>query len=595
VALVVTIVVLLILAGITITYVMGDNSIFNKASNAKLNTELAKIEEQASLIYADKLLQKVQTNLNNKPTMQEIVGELRNEGYTIEQIAVNENEVTGILLDKEIMSLSKEKSNTIQVTLEGNSEPYNYYVKVENKYYQMHFNGGVVTIDRTESDISNIGGTETTQSLSVSSSDDTIATATIDSNTNIITVTAKNTTGTVEITVSHRNYTKVCKVRVCEIATGISLNETSYVVTGGESWINNLQLKATVTPENADQTVTWKSSDTSIATVDSNGLVKAKAGGKGGDIKIIATTADGTNLSAECEITVEIFSKIKTSKTEYIDAEGNKAIIPQGFAVGTSDNVNKVTGGLVIQDDEGNQFVWIPVGEIKKADGTTTDITLGRYIFDKTNGTPTLVQNADDYTQIVDLGTPGLSSESYQELNNNLINTSAKNLGGFVTKTKLAGGYYFGRYEASKSSNGKAKIQYDKTVWGEITQPNAAIAAREMYSSSYIESDLINSYSWDTAIVFIQRCSENSNYANKKTVNTERLRAGRSKDKICNIYDIASNCREWTTEHFTRNEEEGTLRGGNYARDTGYAAARLVNATTFTSTTISFRTNFYVN
>ena len=46
VALVVTIVVLLILAGITIMYTMGENSIFNKASEAKNKTEIAKWQER---------------------------------------------------------------------------------------------------------------------------------------------------------------------------------------------------------------------------------------------------------------------------------------------------------------------------------------------------------------------------------------------------------------------------------------------------------------------------------------------------------------------------------------------------------------------
>ena len=51
VALVVTIVVLLILAGITIVYVFGDNGVFGQASQGKIESELAKIEEKASLIY----------------------------------------------------------------------------------------------------------------------------------------------------------------------------------------------------------------------------------------------------------------------------------------------------------------------------------------------------------------------------------------------------------------------------------------------------------------------------------------------------------------------------------------------------------------
>ena len=46
VALVVTIVVLLILAGITIMYTMGDNSIFKKAQEAKEKTDQAIKNEQ---------------------------------------------------------------------------------------------------------------------------------------------------------------------------------------------------------------------------------------------------------------------------------------------------------------------------------------------------------------------------------------------------------------------------------------------------------------------------------------------------------------------------------------------------------------------
>ena len=49
VALVVTIVVLLILAGITITYLLGDNSIFNRANEAKFKTRWSTYKEQADI------------------------------------------------------------------------------------------------------------------------------------------------------------------------------------------------------------------------------------------------------------------------------------------------------------------------------------------------------------------------------------------------------------------------------------------------------------------------------------------------------------------------------------------------------------------
>ncbi|MCI8641854.1 MAG: hypothetical protein HFJ59_08365, partial [Clostridia bacterium] len=49
VALVVTIVVLLILAGITIVYVFGDNGVFGQASEAKLKTDIANWQERLEM------------------------------------------------------------------------------------------------------------------------------------------------------------------------------------------------------------------------------------------------------------------------------------------------------------------------------------------------------------------------------------------------------------------------------------------------------------------------------------------------------------------------------------------------------------------
>ena len=78
--------------------------------------------------------------------------------------------------------------------------------------------------------------------------------------------------------------------------TGVSLDKTSLNLNPGKEGT----LTATITPSNAtNQNVTWKSSDTKVATVD-NGLVTAVAEGTA---TITVTTADG-GKTATCEVTV---------------------------------------------------------------------------------------------------------------------------------------------------------------------------------------------------------------------------------------------------------------------------------------------------
>ena len=108
-----------------------------------------------------------------------------------------------------------------------------------------------------------------------------------------------------------------------------------------------------------------------------------------------------------------------------------------------------------------------------------------------------------------------------------------------------------------------------------------------------MESDLINSYSWDTAIVFIQKYSGSTNYANKGSVNKSLLNTGKSGDKVCNIYDMASNCFEWSTEHSTNSNNLCVFRGG-YHNDSAPSSLRRYNALPNYSPHHSFRPLFYL-
>ena len=138
--------------------------------------------------------------------------------------------------------------------------------------------------------------TASNKELEWSSSDETVAT--VDQTGK---VTAVNV-GTAVITVIVKDGSDVyaeCNVSVRIPVTSIALDKTSETVYIGDT----LTLTATVSPETAtDKTVTWSSSNTSVATVDQDGNVTTKGVGTA---TITATTNDGTNLKASCQITVK--------------------------------------------------------------------------------------------------------------------------------------------------------------------------------------------------------------------------------------------------------------------------------------------------
>ena len=125
-----------------------------------------------------------------------------------------------------------------------------------------------------------------------SSSDPSIAT--VDEN-GTVTAIAK---GEAIITAESADGVKAeCKVTVEKKVAAIELSESEKTVFVGDTFT----ITATVKPEDAfNRTVTWSSSDPSIATVDENGTVTAIAKG---EATITAESADG--VTAECKVTVE--------------------------------------------------------------------------------------------------------------------------------------------------------------------------------------------------------------------------------------------------------------------------------------------------
>ena len=296
-------------------------------------------------------------------------------------------------------------------------------------------------------------------------------------------------------------------------------------------------------------------------------------------------------------------------------------------------DVPAVQDGIVIENGtDGNQFVWVPVGEIKNKDNTTNTITLGRYTFNYSTGKETLIQNAKEYQQETIVTVKSQKKQDYaiaklklQDnevkintaiqlegiLNNAKItttavdipanvdykelvafrvgntatdstaeNATARDLKTFIETSLANGGYYIARFEASGTTE-KIESKYNKIVLEEMTQPNAAKVAREMYgevkenNELIYASDLINSYAWDTAIIFIQTYGTGTDASTYTIQNksTSFANTGINNDKYCNIWDMSGNAEEWTTEYSNRSSDNYFMicvsRGGDYYAPSG--------------------------
>ena len=216
IALVVTIIVLLILAGIAISMLTGDNSILKKADEAVSMQEIATIEEEANLIYLDDAGKKYVDSAAEAIELSEIVSKLQAKGYTIEP----KNSGGGVsdITVSSVINVPKGGSTELIVTPVGGGDgPSNYYAVVQGKYYKINEptdNG--IRIDRTPTTF------QETQTL----------TATIKTGSSVsigeingykIPLTAVADSGDTTITVKYGNITKECKASVKVMPTETSV------------------------------------------------------------------------------------------------------------------------------------------------------------------------------------------------------------------------------------------------------------------------------------------------------------------------------------------------------------------------------------
>ncbi len=296
----------------------------------------------------------------------------------------------------------------------------------------------------------------------------------------------------------------------------------------------------------------------------------------------------------------------KNDNTELQDAYGNKIVVPAGFKIkanSTTNNAATVNQGIVIIDSNENEFVWIPVGKIytdvEKTEKNAKTIELGRYDFDKTTGAKSAHSGSYVEEDVNDAST----------LTNTENKAIAKNITNFKNSIATNGGYYIGRYEARTeiARNNETDpitpvtIKGTDQVYNYVTQIQAAQLSQNMYNSNKFTSDLMNSYAWDTAILFLQTFGEDK-YSIKKNVNASLATTGTNdttkytgtQDVQCNVYDMASNIYEWTTETTGDSYNPCVYRGGSCYNDYGYASFRGDYTTSGSNASAGFRPILFV-
>ena len=269
----------------------------------------------------------------------------------------------------------------------------------------------------------------------------------------------------------------------------------------------------------------------------------------------------------------------ETSYTIFKDVNGEQVPIPEGYIVSENSDENIVNKGLVVSDSRGNEYVWI---------SCTVDSSSNKLQYKRTewgvekDGTDNSRAIKDELT-LKDIDVTYSKTDTDNGINEEISKEIVAQINAEKESIKKYGGYYIGRYEVGKD-NKTAVIKAEQEPYVNIKWSKAYELAKGIGGGEGATTYLCSSYSWDTAINFIQNTT-GKNYATSiigfngnwksqevkdssgkviKPVNTaQRLNTGLT-TALCNIYDMGGNVGEFTTELNPGTSETVVLRGGNY-------------------------------
>lgn len=298
----------------------------------------------------------------------------------------------------------------------------------------------------------------------------------------------------------------------------------------------------------------------------------------------------------------------ETSYTIFKDVNGEQVPIPEGYIVSENSDENIVNKGLVISDSRGNEYVWI---------SCTVDSSSNKLQYKRTewgvekDGTDNSRAIKDELT-LKDIDVTYSKTDTDNGINEEISKEIVAQINAEKESIKKYGGYYIGRYEVGKD-NKTAVIKAEQEPYVNIKWSKAYELAKGIGGGEGATTYLCSSYSWDTAINFIQNTT-GKNYATSiigfngnwksqevkdssgkviKPVNTaQRLNTGLT-TALCNIYDMGGNVGEFTTELNPGTSETVVLRGGYYYND-GPAGYRWDNVSGFANSDFGFRATLFL-
>ena len=287
--------------------------------------------------------------------------------------------------------------------------------------------------------------------------------------------------------------------------------------------------------------------------------------------------------------------------------------IPEGFYYvdGTKDTgivISDVEGDDLNNSKQGNQFVWVPV------DNYSEFVRRAGYL----NGSEQTLTS--DYGEAN--GTGNNTNSGVTETSTTQTEAQA-----MYASVKENGGFYIGRYEAGRDSDGNVVVKkgadvYNNVPWsanGNMQETNGTTGGAVELARNFdtangytsVTSTLIYGVQWDAVMKWMENI-DNSNatgtltkyiqdstgmgwYSSGGTFHQTGIDVDSNKSNcVNNIYDLAGNVYEWTME--SCGTDNRVIRGGGYYNTGSYypASGRSFDFPSLSGGSLCFRLTLYL-